>query len=107
MNYQPNENVPNTKFSILYGNAIMNCMRHHVSFKFTPPRIDYVIVETWETFKLSSTTIIRKYFNTHTHTLSLLYISTNHQDFPAGDKISNIDKADEIGNISKAIIAPI
>ena len=108
MNFQPNKNGPNTKLSILYGKAIMNCTRHHVNFKFTPPRMDSVLVETWETFKISSTTIIRKYFkNTHTHTPSLLYISTNHQDFLACDKISKIDKAGNIGNISKAIIAPI
>ena len=54
---QPNNNVPNMNFNHLYGNAIMNWIRQHGTLEFTPAHINYVLVETWESFKLSSATI--------------------------------------------------
>ena len=58
----PNDNGPNTKFNNFYGNTIMNNMRHHGSLKFLLPHTNYTLVETWEDFKLSHTTITQKYF---------------------------------------------
>ena len=70
MNDQPNDNGPNLKFNNLYCNVRMNWTIHHGTLNFTPPHINYVLVETWEAFKLSSITITHKYFN-KTHILPL------------------------------------
>ena len=59
---QPHNNVPNMKFKNLYNNVRMNWIKHHGTLKFTPTHINSVLVETWEAFKLSSTTITHKYF---------------------------------------------
>ena len=86
----------------------MNCVRHHITLNFIPLHINYVLVETWEYFWISSAAIAQKYFkNTHTHTLSWLDIVANRQSCLAGTQIPNRDKADEIGDIAKASIAPI
>ena len=97
---QPNDNGPNTDINDVYGNARINWMRHHGTLNFTPPHMNYLLVETWEALKLSSKTITQKYFKkTHWLPLSPLDIGTNHQAFLAGTQQSNIDKTDEIGNI--------
>ena len=54
---QPNNNVPNMNFNNLYGNAIMYWIRQHGTLEFTPAHMNYVLVETWESLKLSSATI--------------------------------------------------
>ena len=67
MHYQPNNNGPNKKLKNLYGNARMNWMIHHVTLKFTPANMNYLLIETWEYFKLLSAKICQKYFKkTHT-----------------------------------------
>ena len=40
-----------------HGNKIMNWTRKHGTLKFTPPHMNYVLVETREAFKLSSAKI--------------------------------------------------
>ena len=76
---QPSNNGPNMKLKILYGNARINCMRHHVTLKFILAHINSVLVETWEIFKLSSATITQKYFKkTHLIPPPLTDIGTNH-----------------------------
>ena len=83
-------------------------MSNHGTLKFTQPRMNYVLVETWVDFKLSSPTIFQKYFKkTHLPPPSPSDIGTNHQDFLVGTQMSNRDKADNIGRISKSSIAPI
>ena len=73
----------------------MNWMRNPGTLKFTLPHMNYVIVETWEDFKLSSATIAQKYFK---KTLLLpLYPpdkEKNYQAFLAVTQILNRDKAD-------------
>ena len=59
---QPNDNGLNMKLDNFYGNARKKCMRKHVTLKFTPAHINYVLVETWGAFKLSSATITQKRF---------------------------------------------
>ena len=44
VHYQTNGNGPNMNLNILYVNSILNCMRHHVTFNFTPPHLNYVLV---------------------------------------------------------------
>ena len=39
-----NDNVLNTKLNNLYGNERMNWMRHHGTLKFTPVRMNSVLV---------------------------------------------------------------
>ena len=53
---QTNDNGPNTKLKNFYDKKRRNWMRHHGKLKVTPPHMNYVLVETWEAFKLSSTT---------------------------------------------------
>ena len=67
---QPNHNGTNMKINSFYGNSRINWMRHHETLEFTPAHINYILVETWEAFKLSSKTITQKYFN-KTHLLLL------------------------------------
>ena len=62
MHGQPNDNIPNMKLNNLYGNEIMNWMRHHGDLKFAPAHMNSVLIETWEDFKLPSVTITQKYF---------------------------------------------
>ena len=63
---QPNNNSPNMNIKNLYGNARMNWMRHHGTLKSKPPQNNYVLVETWESFIISSTTITYTHLkNTH------------------------------------------
>ena len=59
---QKNNNVPNMKLNNFYGNTRMNWMIHHRNLKFTPPHMNYVIVETCEYFKPQSVKINQKYF---------------------------------------------
>ena len=83
-------------------------MSHYVTLKFTQPHINYVLVETWEAFKLSSTTISQRYFEkTNLPTIYPPDICTNHQYLLAGTPIYNIERENEIGNTENASIAPI
>ena len=74
VHYQTNDNGPKMKLKSLYVNAIMNWMRHHGTLKFTSSQMDYVLVETWEAFKISSTIIIEEYFK-NKHLLPLSWTS--------------------------------
>ena len=62
-NYQPNYNGPNLKLNGIYGKAIMNWQRQHVTLKFENSNINDVLVETWRSFQLLSPPIIIKTFN--------------------------------------------
>ena len=105
---QPNDNGKNMKLNNLYGNAIMNWMIHHVTLKFTSSQMNYVLVETWEAFKISSATITHKAFkNTHILPLSPPYIGFNHQACLDGSQQSNRYIVDDIGRIEKESITPI
>ena len=78
MHDKPNNKGPNMKLNIFYGNERMNCMRHHGTLKFTLAQMNYVLVETWESFKISPATITHKYFN-NTHLLPPLTTKHWHQ----------------------------
>ena len=81
----PNDKCPNMKLNIFYGNSRMNYTRHHGTLNFSPPHINYFLVETWKDFKLSSAKISQKYFKkTHLLLLSPLDIGKNYQAFLAG-----------------------
>ena len=72
--------------------------------------MNYILVERWEAFKIPSATISQKYFKRTDTPHPPLYprdIGTNLQDFLSRTQKSNIEKADEIGRIAKASIAPI
>ena len=103
---QKNDNVPNMNLNILCGNTRMNWMRHHVTLKYSPSHMNYVLVETWNTLKLSSVTITHKLFK-KTPPRYPPDIGTNNQACLAGTKQSNIEKADEIGRRVKANIEDI
>ena len=108
MHGHPNDNGPKIKLKNVYGNARMNWMRHHGTLKFTPTHMNSVLVETWEYFKPSFATITQEYFK-KTHLPPLLWrnICTNRQSCLSGTQMSNLEKADDIGHVSKTIIEPI
>ena len=86
----------------------MNWMINHGTLNLTHPHINYVLVETWEDFKLSSTEITQKSFRKiHPPPLSLSNLVTNHQACLAGIIMSNREKLDDIGCIENVSIAPI
>ena len=92
----PKNNGPNMKLKNLYGNAKMNWTRDNGTLKFSPPHMNYVLVETW---KLSNyhLRITQKYFKkTNIITLSPPDIGTNHQVCLTCTKQSNIEKTDDI-----------
>ena len=62
MHDQKNYNCPNMKLDNFHGIARMNWTRQHGTLKFTPDHMNYFLVEMWEAFKLSSTTITYKAF---------------------------------------------
>ena len=102
VNGQPNNNGPSMKLKNVYGNERMKWMRKYGTLKFTPTHKNSVLVETWESFKISSTTTTNKYFkNKHLLPLSLSDIDTNHQACLVGTQQPKIDKLDEIGRIAK------
>ena len=43
---QPNDNDTKMKLKNLYGNVRMNWMMHHQTLKFSPPHMNYILVET-------------------------------------------------------------
>ena len=93
---QTKDNGPNMKLKNLYGNAKMNWTRDNGTLKFSPPHMNYVLVETW---KLSNyhLRITQKYFKkTNIITLSPPDIGTNHQVCLTCTKQSNIEKTDDI-----------
>ena len=82
---QPNHNGPNMRLNNLYCNASMNWMRHYGTVKFTPPHMNYFLIEIREALKLSSATTTQKNFKVKYDCLYLLwdYISsiyTNNLD---------------------------
>ena len=82
VHYHPNNNGQNMKLDNLYGNLSINCMRHHVSLRFSPPHMNSVLVRTQESLKLPSAKITQKYFKkTHLFPLYPHEICTSHQAF--------------------------
>ena len=110
MHDQNNDNGPKIKLMNIYGNSRMNWMIHHGTLQFTPAHMNSILVKTWESFKLSSTIITQnasKKTPTPPPPLSPPYIDTNHQYCLGVTQQSNREKADEILQISKAIISHI
>ena len=67
---QPNNNGPNSKLENLYGNEIMNWIRNNGTLNLMLSHMNNTLVETWETFKLSSVTITQE-TSKKTHLLPL------------------------------------
>ena len=84
----------------------MNWMRNHGTQKFIPAHMNAVFFETWEAFKLSSTTVSHEGFN-NTHILLLLPLNkvTKRQACLAATHTSNGKKADDVEPIVKDRIA--
>ena len=93
----PNDNGPNLKPENLYGNEIMNWMRNNGTLKFMVAHMNDSLDETWEAFKLSSTTITQETFKkTHILPLYLPEKGTNHQACLADTQSSNSQNFDEM-----------
>ena len=105
---QPNNNGPNMKLKNSYGNERFNWMRHHRTLTFTLSHMNYVLIATWEDFKLSSLTITQDAFKkSHILPLSPPDIDANYQSCIAGTQQSNREKSYDIGQTAKYSIVPI
>ena len=62
-NDQTNHNCPNLNLQGLCGQARMNLQRHHRTLEFTTSHMNYVLVETWRVFQISSAPFIINAFN--------------------------------------------
>ena len=62
INDQPNENRPNSKLKALYNILKYKWMMKYVTTRFQPHHMNYVLVETWEAFKVSYGNILRRSF---------------------------------------------
>ena len=108
MHDQTNDNGPHMKLNNFYGKEIMNWMIHHGNLKFSLPHMNYVLVETWETLRLSPATTTHKYFKRKNFlSVSQPEIFTNHRACLAVTQQSNREKLYGIGRIAKASIDPI
>ena len=67
VNDHPKNNGQIMKLKNLYGDSVINWMRHHGTLKFTPPHINYFLIEIWEDLKISSAKITQKYFKRTPH----------------------------------------
>ena len=97
VNGHPNDNGSNLRLKNFYGNEGMNCMRKHGDFKFTPAHMNYVLVEKWEAFKISSAKITQEALkNTRLIPLYSTDKDTNHQACFVDTQTPKGQKADEI-----------
>ena len=80
INDQPNDNRPNSKLKAFYNITKAKWMLKYGNTRFKPHHRNSVLVETWETFKVSSGNIIRDGF-AKTRLLPLIppNITTNTQ----------------------------
>ena len=62
INYQPNNNGPNSKLKALYNISKAKWMLKYGTTRFQTHHINYVLVETWEAFTVSYGNIIRDSF---------------------------------------------
>ena len=62
INDQPNDNVPNDKLKYLYNVANIAWMLKYGTIKFSPHHMNSILVEAWDSFKISSGNIIRDSF---------------------------------------------
>ena len=70
INDQPNDNGPNSKLKALYNISKDKWMMKYDIMRFQPRHMNSVLVETWESFTVSSGNIIRDSF-AKTHLLPL------------------------------------
>ena len=61
-NDQPNQNVPNAKLQYLYNEVKSACMLNFGTKKFLPHRMNSLLVESWDAFKVSAGNTIRYIF---------------------------------------------
>ena len=80
INDHPNDNRHNSKLKVLYKMSKAKCMLKYGNTRFQPHHMNYVLVETYENFTVSSGNIIRDRFSkTHLLPLSQPKMITNTQ----------------------------
>ena len=104
INDQTNDNGPNSKLKALYNISKDKWMLKYGTTRFQPHHMNYVLVETWKAFKVSSGNIIRDSFaKTHLLPLSPSNMITNTQACVASVQTSS----KVINQISEDTLAPI
>ena len=107
-NDHPNDNGPNYKLKSLYNVKNIKWLLKYGTKKFSPHHINSALVESWDTFKVSSGNIIRyRFAKTMLLPLSPPDLATNTQACTAYIQLSSGSKAEEINNISRHIVALI
>ena len=101
INYQTNYNGPNSELKSLYNVTKSVCMLKYDMSKFSPHHMNYVLVEAWDAFKMSSGNIIRDSFSKkNLLPLTPTDLTTNNQSCDASIQVYYGAKAGEINNIS-------
>ena len=84
----------------------MDWIRKYETLKCTKDHMNYILVETWEYFRLSSSTITQEYIKKkNIIPLSQPEKGKNNHDFLADTQTSKAQKADETESIAKSIVA--
>ena len=72
MDDQPNDNGPNSKLKALYNISKSKWMLNYGTTRFQPHHMNSILVETWESFIVSSGKIIKDSFSKN-HLLPLAH----------------------------------
>ena len=95
INNQPNYNGPNYKLKSLYNVVKSVWMLKYRTTKFLPHHMNYVFVEAWDAFKMSSGNIIRdRFLKTKLPPLSPPDLTPNTLECAASIQLSSGSKAE-------------
>ena len=108
INDQPKDNVPNVKLKSLYNMEKSSWILKYAMKKFLPHYMKSVLIESWDTFKVSAGNIVKGNF-AKTNLLPLIStdLTTNNQSCAASVQVSYGSKAEEINNMLRQTVAPI
>ena len=108
INGHPNDNGPNSKLKSLLNAAKNAWMLKYGTKMFLPHHRNSVLVEAWDSFKVSAGNIIRDSF-AKTMILPLIptNLTTNTQACTASIQVSFGPRAEEINNISRQAVVTI
>ena len=108
INYQPYYNGPNSKLKSLYNVEKAVWMLNYGTTKFLPRHMKYVLVESWDAFKISAGNIIRDIFSkTNLPPLVSPGLTTNTQAYAASIQVSSESKAQINQQYISHTVAPI
>ena len=108
VNDQPNGNGPNTKLKSLYNDLNYAWIMKYGMKMFLPQHMNSILVESWDTFKVSYREVIREIF-VKNKLLPLIStgLTTNTQAFNTSVQVSSGSKDEETNEIPRHKVSPI